>query len=267
MVAIAAAKEDKVKRFTTPRWIVPLIILLLAVTLAACEKPLQEAPEATTAPTVAPGPVQATLPVAPTPELPAGGEELPAATPEGGEAAAPTEGEATPIVGEGAGEATGEGEAGAATEEAATEGTHTVQAGETLGSIANTYGVTVDELAAANGITNVNLISVGQVLIIPPPAGTTEETEAAGEEAAAGEDAAAGEGATEGEGAAEGEDAAAGEEQTYVVKPGDILGRIAQQFGVTVENLAAYNGIDVNAIIYPGDVLRIPPADWTPPAP
>lgn len=44
---------------------------------------------------------------------------------------------------------------------------HTVQRGETLASIASKYGVTVQEIATANDITNPNLISVGQELFIP----------------------------------------------------------------------------------------------------
>ncbi|NJL57471.1 LysM peptidoglycan-binding domain-containing protein, partial [bacterium] len=44
---------------------------------------------------------------------------------------------------------------------------HTVQRGETLAHIARNYGFTTSELAALNGITNPNLIFVGQVLSIP----------------------------------------------------------------------------------------------------
>ncbi|HEY63168.1 MAG TPA: LysM peptidoglycan-binding domain-containing protein [Caldilineae bacterium] len=44
---------------------------------------------------------------------------------------------------------------------------HIVQRGETLQSIALRYGVTVNEIIAANGIINPNLIYVGQKLIIP----------------------------------------------------------------------------------------------------
>ncbi len=52
---------------------------------------------------------------------------------------------------------------------------HTVQRGETLSSIAWRYGVTVWDIAAANGIGNPNFIYVGQRLVIPgaqptPPA-------------------------------------------------------------------------------------------------
>jgi LysM repeat protein len=44
---------------------------------------------------------------------------------------------------------------------------HTVQSGETLGTIAATYGLTSAAIANANGLANPNLIRVGQRLIIP----------------------------------------------------------------------------------------------------
>ena len=44
---------------------------------------------------------------------------------------------------------------------------HTVQRGETLTSIALQYGSTVNRIAEANNIKNVNLIRVGQQLKIP----------------------------------------------------------------------------------------------------
>jgi nucleoid-associated protein YgaU len=49
--------------------------------------------------------------------------------------------------------------------------THVVQPGENLFRIALKYGTTWPVLAAANNITNPNLIYVGQVLIIPGPGG------------------------------------------------------------------------------------------------
>lgn len=63
-----------------------------------------------------------------------------------------------------------------ATDDTATEGataeedstiTHVVQAGETLFAIARIYDVTVDELVAANNITNPNVVPVGTELKIP----------------------------------------------------------------------------------------------------
>lgn len=45
--------------------------------------------------------------------------------------------------------------------------TYTVRAGDTLGAIARRYNTTVATLAELNGITNPNLIDVGQALTIP----------------------------------------------------------------------------------------------------
>ena len=44
---------------------------------------------------------------------------------------------------------------------------HTVQAGETLNQIADTYGVTVEALAATNHLISIQQISPGTVLVIP----------------------------------------------------------------------------------------------------
>jgi len=45
--------------------------------------------------------------------------------------------------------------------------THVVQAGETLGRIAQLYGVTIEDLVRANSLSNPNVLDVGQTLIIP----------------------------------------------------------------------------------------------------
>ena len=60
------------------------------------------------------------------------------------------------------------------TPEPAPSTTYTVQAGNTLFSIAQSYGLTVEELAAANGIVDVNSLIVGQVLQIPDAGGIVE---------------------------------------------------------------------------------------------
>ncbi|MDX1664020.1 MAG: LysM peptidoglycan-binding domain-containing protein [Candidatus Promineifilaceae bacterium] len=60
---------------------------------------------------------------------------------------------------------------------------HVVAAGDTLGKISQTYDVPVEDIAEANGIINVNSISVGQELVIPiggvvaPTATPAEEAE------------------------------------------------------------------------------------------
>lgn len=44
---------------------------------------------------------------------------------------------------------------------------YTVKRGDTLTKIAKDYGVTVEALAASNGLTNPNKIYVGQILLVP----------------------------------------------------------------------------------------------------
>src|SRR5215468_8830702 len=48
-----------------------------------------------------------------------------------------------------------------------TQTTYIVKPGDTLGNIAERFGVTLDALMAANGISNPNVVSAGQTLIIP----------------------------------------------------------------------------------------------------
>ena len=45
--------------------------------------------------------------------------------------------------------------------------TYTVESGDTLGAIAERFGVTVDQIVEANGLADPNDIAVGQVLTIP----------------------------------------------------------------------------------------------------
>ena len=53
--------------------------------------------------------------------------------------------------------------------------THTVQSGDTLTRIAARYGLQVDDVAAANGITDLNVIELGQTLLIPIASATPAE--------------------------------------------------------------------------------------------
>lgn len=66
-------------------------------------------------------------------------------------------------------EAAPEAVAEGAVEEAAVDGPpiHRVAAGDTLGSISDQFDVTMEDIMAANGITDPNFLSVGQELIIP----------------------------------------------------------------------------------------------------
>jgi LysM repeat protein len=138
--------------------------------------------------------------------------------------------------------------------------THVVQPGENLFRIALRYGLTVDALAAANGITDPTHIYVGQVLKIPdgtapqqpapdnpapqanPPANNAPPANSAPANAAPP--------ATNGL-------------VYYTVQVGDTLASIAQRFGVNWTDIARANNItDPNHIVR-GQQLIIPGAAAT----
>jgi LysM repeat protein len=58
---------------------------------------------------------------------------------------------------------------------------HIVQAGDTLGGIAQAYDVSIQDLMAANGIDNPDLLQIGQTLVIPiaPPTASAGSSETA----------------------------------------------------------------------------------------
>ncbi len=108
--------------------------------------------------------------------------------------------------------------------------THTIQPGENLFRIALRYGLTVDQLAAANGIANPAQVQAGTVLRLPNCGPAPGGTPAPGE-------------------------------RTHTVQPGQNLYRIALQYGLTWQELAEYNNITNPNAIFVGQVIRIPPGD------
>ena len=52
--------------------------------------------------------------------------------------------------------------------------TYEVQSGDTLGAIADAFGITIEDILAANEMENPDVLDVGDVLIIPVPAGADE---------------------------------------------------------------------------------------------
>jgi LysM repeat protein len=118
-------------------------------------------------------------------------------------------------------------------------GTYTVQAGDTPYDIAQRFGVTVDELMEANDISDPTSLKVGQKLVIPGQVqeGTpTPESETATATATV-------------------TTAAGG---VYVVKEGDYPSSIAEQFGISVEELMEANGITDPTSLKVGQELIIP---------
>lgn len=111
---------------------------------------------------------------------------------------------------------------------------HIVQRGENLFRIALRYGVTVDALAVANGLSNTSRIYVGQRLTIPTGGSTAGSTTSSG---------------------------------VHIVRPGENLFRIALRYGMTAQTLAAANGIANPNRVYAGQRLVIPGHGNTPSTP
>jgi LysM repeat protein len=118
----------------------------------------------------------------------------------------------------------------------AAQSTYVVQPGDTLFRLSLRFNTSVAALAAANNITNVNLIFAGQTLVIPGGGGTPP-TPVPGQPTPVP--------CTPGTGG------------TYVVVRGDTLASIAARFGTTYPALAQLNGIANPNLIFAGQTLRV----------
>jgi LysM repeat protein len=120
---------------------------------------------------------------------------------------------------------------------------YTVAKGDSFFTIAKKFGVSVKAIQEANPGVEPTRLQIGQKLRIPPPpapapAGTPP-------------------GALE---------MGAGGSQTYTVKSGDTLTRIASQFGTTVKALRSENNLETDKIKV-GQKLKIPVKESLPPPP
>lgn len=115
--------------------------------------------------------------------------------------------------------------------------TYVVQAGDTLSGIAVKCGVSMQAIISANGISNPNLVSVGQRLTIPgvsscgSSSGTTTTPTTTTTTTAAG---------------------------SYTVQSGDTLGGIAFRFSTTVSAILNANRLTNPNLIFVGQTLTIP---------
>jgi len=113
-------------------------------------------------------------------------------------------------------------------------GTHVVQTGENLFRIALRYGLTTDELAAANDITNTSQIYAGQLLVIPGLEAVDNDGEVANPLVAAAP-------------------------VVHIVQRGEYLGQIARLYNVAIDDILTANSIAAPDRIFPGQALQI----WT----
>ena len=104
-----------------------------------------------------------------------------------------------------------------------------VKPGETLGEIAERYGVSVNRLMQANGIKDPTLVQIGQRLVIPGRGGSSGS----------------GGGGSRNTG-------------SYTVKSGETLGEIAQRYNTTAERLMQLNGISDPTQLQAGSRIAVP---------
>lgn len=98
-----------------------------------------------------------------------------------------------------------------------------VKKGDTLSHIALWYNTTVSELVRLNNIQNPDLIYIGQRLLISVSDDPNKQKEV-----------------------------------KYTVKKGDTLTRIANRYGITINEIVELNNIKNPNLIYVGQILRIP---------
>jgi len=106
-------------------------------------------------------------------------------------------------------------------------GTHTVKSGETVGGIAQKYGMSTKNLMALNGIKDPRRVRAGTKLRVSgsaPAPEVSEPTTTASNEAPASTN-------------------ASRKARTHRVRRGETLGSIARKYGVSTKQLMAWNGI------------------------
>ena len=129
---------------------------------------------------------------------------------------------------------------------------YTVQAGDTVGLIAERFASESEAIIEFNGLDESGLIFIDQTLLVPVPAGVGRPVASVAPPAGGGE----GTGGTPDP--STGDPGATGD--VYYVQAGDNLFRIALRYNVSLDVLASYNGIVNPALIYVGQAIRIPPA-------
>lgn len=133
-------------------------------------------------------------------------------------------------------------------------GGYVVKSGETLTSIAKREGLTIAELAAANGLTTKSTVRSGQRLVIPKATKKLEPVKAEPKALSKKDDKKAEAKAVEKKKEANKK----AKTVSYKVKSGDSLIALAKKHGVTPAELAQINGLKSNASLQSGTTIQVP---------
>jgi LysM repeat protein len=118
---------------------------------------------------------------------------------------------------------------------------HVVQPGESLWSIASANNLTTRTVAVFNGLSEDAMVIAGETVQVP----TVEEGAAALASAGAGSSSVAASGAD------------------HLVQPGESLWSIALANGLTVQEVASFNGLSEDALLIAGETIGVPAASGT----
>lgn len=113
-----------------------------------------------------------------------------------------------------------------------------VRSGDTLGTVARRYGVSLNSLKQANGIGKSSFLRIGQVLRIPPRSGGQALKVAGFDQAPRKADPTG--------------------YLTHYVTPGQTLTAIARQYRTTIAALRQLNGLEDSQLLYAGVTLKVP---------
>lgn len=121
---------------------------------------------------------------------------------------------------------------------------HVIKKGETLGTIAKKYNVSVSSLQTVNRIKNANRISVGQVLMIPAP-GQTGLVSTSTQKSSSSKN------------SSKSSSSKKGTLVYHKVRAGENLNLIAKKYDVTASQIKSWNNIKNANKIYAGQRLKI----------
>ncbi|THB62928.1 MAG: LysM peptidoglycan-binding domain-containing protein [Desulfovibrio sp.] len=124
-------------------------------------------------------------------------------------------------------------------------GSYRVSPGDTLFSLSRRYGVSVNDLLHANGLSSPQDLRAGQNLRVP--GGSNQSVQTASAEASSAPIAGAVEIAANDQ----------PEPRTYQVQSGDTVYSISRQFSVSPHDVMRWNSLDNNSVIHPGDSITL----------